>query len=484
MNRWLNYSAAPKDSSEKTVPDHSSDVTSLIDRYVMDEDVIESLGSQWDAFLKDADIIPRRDRRKACMAVIILCNRSMWKGHDEIDHIRADIDGSDLYQAFKFIRELDSVDLAKHMPDLESFKLEVFDWSASFDETLWARALVFDQHLLRLNLKAYSQQQEGRLKWVRYSTMVVRAVSVLMAFAETKWKPGMAAGGGYLKEITARILSVSGLTPTATRTIRSPLIRLFPYIPILGDPSQVEELLDFYRSREEEMAADGMEGAGSFHSDESLLSNIRVSFVCGESRVRVDADVDSFENFMQDIAGGGRTEDTGNLPVKWNLRQKRSGKFLLTVRGRVSDVRELMGHFNGLSPGMYPPSCYRICNQLTTAPMFENRTFVIADDIKDVCEEAGFDFVATKSTRIMLRYGSRDLTVFETGTVMVFGVLEGDDGDGDDSTNGMRTAIRALARKVGTSCIDSVRMMDALVEFGNTREIWDTRTAYMKKKER
>jgi hypothetical protein len=483
MNRWLNHSAAAKLPSGTTTRDHSSDVNSLIDRYVMDEDVIESLGSRWDAFLKDANITPKRDRRKACIAVIILCNRSMWKGHTEIDHIRADIGTSDLYRAFKFIRGLEC-DLAKHAPDLESFKLEVLDWSAYFDETLWERALVFDQHLLRLNLKAYSQQQGDNVKWVRYSTTVVRAASVLMAFAETEWKPGMAAGGKYLKEITARILSVSELTTTATRTIRSPLIRLFPYIPILGDPSQVEDLLQFYRVREREMVVEAGAAEREAGSEESLLSNIRVSFVCGESRVCVDADVDSFENFVQDIAGGGRTEDTRNLPVKWNLRQKRSGKFLLTVRGRVSDVRELMDRFNGLTHGMYPPACYRICNQLTTAPMFENRTFVIADDIKDVCEEAGFDFVATKSTRIMLRYGSRDLAVFETGTVMIFGVLEGDDGDGDDSTHGLRAAIRALARKVGTSCIDSACMMGALVEFGNTREIWDTRTAYMKKKEK
>ena len=131
---------------------------------------------------------------------------------------------------------------------------------------------------------------------------------------------------------------------------------------------------------------------------------------------------------------------------------------------------------------MYPPSCYRLCNQMTTVPIFENKTFIIADDIREMCEEAGFEFVATKSTRIMLRYGSHDLAVFETGLVMCFSILEG--GGGGDSTHGLQAAIRALAGNVGVACIDSERMMGALIEFGKTREVLDTRTAHKKKKEK
>ena len=89
------------------------------------------------------------------MAIPILCNRSIWKGYDVIQHIRADIGTSDLYKAFKYIGELESVDLTKHAPDLESFKLEELDWSSCFDEVLWDRALVIDEHLIRLNLWAY-----------------------------------------------------------------------------------------------------------------------------------------------------------------------------------------------------------------------------------------------------------------------------------------------------------------------------------------
>ena len=190
------------------------------------------------------------------------------------------------------------------------------------------------------------------MKWVRYSNMVVWAISVLMAFAESNWKPGMASGGGYLKEITGRVLCMPGLTPSATRTIRSPLIRLFPYIPILCDTRQVDELLEFYHARERDMvmdvrgeSVDAVEGADVVESNETFLSNIRVSFVCGELQACIDAGVDCFENFVQDVVWGGRTEDTGrtedaetgkhpkDLPFEWNLRQKRSGKFLLTVRG-------------------------------------------------------------------------------------------------------------------------------------------------------
>ena len=54
---------------------------------------------------------------------------------------------------------------------------------------------------------------------------------------------------------------------------------------------------------------------------------------------------------------------------------------------------------------------------MTTVPMFENKTFIISDDSKEVCEEAGFEFINTKSMQIMLRYETHDLTVFETGSV-------------------------------------------------------------------
>jgi hypothetical protein len=203
LNRWIHHSASPGTPNHR---DHSSDVHELIDRYVMDENVVNALGSQWNAFLKEANITPKRERRRACAAVIILCNRSIWKGHDEVEHIRAEISTSALYRAFKYIRELESVDIAKYAPDLETFRLEELDWSSCFDETLWERALVFDQHMLRLNLKAYSQQTKNNtVKWVRYSNTVVRAVSVLMAFAESNWKPGMAPGGRYLHDITNRI---------------------------------------------------------------------------------------------------------------------------------------------------------------------------------------------------------------------------------------------------------------------------------------
>jgi hypothetical protein len=273
-----------------------------------------------------------------------------------------------------------------------------------------------------------------------------------------------------------------GLTPSATRTIRSPLIRLFPYIPILGDPTQVDQLLEFYHTRGREMEEHMGVGVG-VRSNETMLSNIRVSFVCGESRAYLDACVDRFENFMLDIAGSRYEEACQDLPFDWNLRQKRSGKFLLTVRSRGSDVHKLMNRFNVLSNGMYPASCYRLCNQMTTIHMFENRTFVVTNDIGKICEEAGFEFVATKSTRIMLQYGSYDLAVFETGLVMIFGVLEGEDVDGNN-IYGLQTAIQRLAKRVSVMCVDSERMMGALIQFGNMREIWDPRTAYKKKMEK
>jgi hypothetical protein len=127
LNRWIHHSASPGTPNHR---DHSSDVHELIDRYVMDENVVNALGSQWNAFLKEANITPKRERRRACAAVIILCNRSIWKGHDEVEHIRAEISTSALYRAFKYIRELESVDIAKYAPDLETFRLEELDWSS------------------------------------------------------------------------------------------------------------------------------------------------------------------------------------------------------------------------------------------------------------------------------------------------------------------------------------------------------------------
>ncbi|GMH73151.1 hypothetical protein TrLO_g12069 [Triparma laevis f. longispina] len=337
----------------------------------------------------------------------------MWKGHDEIQNIRSEISTRDLYKAFKYIRGLESIDLAKYAPDLESFKLEELDWSSCFDETLWDRALIFDQHLLRLNLRAYGVEGKNNVvRWIHYSNTVVRGISVLMAFAQVTWKHGMAPGGKYLKDMTERVLRMQGLTVTATRTVRSPLKRLFPYIPILGDEDQVKELMDFYHAE----AVDVVDVVDVASAPEETfdLSNIRTSFVCGDTQVFAD---------------------------------------------------------------------------MTTVTMFENKSFVIADQdhTRDVCVRAGFEFFATKSTRIMLKYGEYDLTVFETGLVMIFGVLEKEDLIGDltgDHLRGLQTAIRNLANQIEKTCIDSGRMMGALVEFGKQREIWDTRTEYFKKKER
>jgi|NorSeaMetagenome_1021524.scaffolds.fasta_scaffold170014_2 hypothetical protein len=72
--------------------------------------------------------------------------------------VRSEIRTHDLYKAFKYIKGLESVDLVKYVPDLESFELEDFNWASYFESDLWDRALVFDQHLLRLNLRAYSQK--------------------------------------------------------------------------------------------------------------------------------------------------------------------------------------------------------------------------------------------------------------------------------------------------------------------------------------
>lgn len=481
LNRWINHSASPKKSSDTEKPerDHSADVITLVDRYVMDQEVITSLGSLWDSFIKKTKIAPKQNRRKACIAVIILSNHSLWKGHDGIRHIRAEISTRDLYKALKYIRRMGSVgtvDLTEYAPDIDSFKLEELDWSSCFDEELWDRALVYDQHLRRLNLRAYSQDQgEGKVKWSHYSDTVVRGIAILMAFAKMNWKPGMAPGGKYLKDITKRVLLVLGLSPTATRTVRSPLVRLFSYIPILGDESQVEELLDFYYAREKEREAETVR-----ESDKpvDLMSSIRTSFVCGESEVYMDVGVDCFEDFVRCIARSDENSDYPlEIPFKWNLRQKRSGKFLLTVSGRLSDVRELMSHFHRLSGELYPKNCYRVCNQMTTV---QNVPFVIPDNIQEKCEDAGFEFGGTRSTRLMIRYDSYELTVFETGLAMIFGIVEKDNSD----ITSLQTAIRALAESVGRTCIDSEHMMGALVEFGKQRETWDTRTPYKKKKEK
>jgi len=511
IDRWINFPASPQKSPGHTTPrDRSLEVNVLIDRYVMDQHILTSLGSLWDSFLKAANISPKRNRRTACIAVLILSNPRMWKGHDEIQNIRSEIRTRDLYRAFKYIKGLESVDLLQYIPDLESFKLEELDWSSHFTSELWDRALVFDQHLLRLNLRAYSQKKQGNgVKWVRYSNTVVRAMAVLMAFAEVKWNPGMAAGGKWIKDMTALVLTISGLSTSATRTVRSPLNRLFPYIPILGDETQVEELLDFYHVVVMDvMGVMGAEvmvmgvGGGEEVVETFDLSQIRTSFVCGKTELFADLAVDNFDDFMRDFARGDgvdgvdgmdgvdgvwETQDTSHttLPLKWNLRQKLSGKFLLTVSGRLSNVRELMDHFDRLSGGLYPPKCYRICNQMTTMSMFEDKSFVIADQdrTREVCVEAGFEFLGTVSTKIMLGYGEYNLTVFETGLIMIFGVLEKHEMNADH-LSGLQTAIAKFTKQIEKTSIDSGRMMGALIEFGESRDTWDTRTEYFKKKER
>lgn len=218
------------------------------------------------------------------------------------------------------------------------------------------------------------------------------------------------------------------------------------------------------------------------------LSTIRTSFVCGDSQLFADLTAVNFDDFVRDFARGDAGDDlphNSTLPLKWNLRQKLSGKFLLTVSGRLSNVRELMGYFNHLSGGLYPTTCYRICNQMTTMSMFDDESLIIADQvhIRDVCVETGFEFLETVSTKIMLGFGKYNMTVFETGLIMIFGVLEKDD-TSTDHLCGLQAAITKFTKQIQKTSIDSGRMMCALIEFGKQRETWDTRTDYFKKKER
>jgi hypothetical protein len=53
-----------------------------------------------------------------------------------------------------------------------------------------------------------------------------------------------------------------------------------------------------------------------------------------------------------------------------------------------------------------------------------------------------------------------------------------------DQLSGLQTAITKFTKQIEGISIDSGRMMDALVEFGVSRDTWDTRTNYFKKKER
>ena len=86
-----------------------------------------------------------------------------------------------------------------------------------------------------------------------------------------------------------------------------------------------------------------------------------------------------------------------------------------------------------------------------------------------------------------LRFAEKTARVsYEAGLIMIFGILENGDLNGESSADhlhGLQTAIQKLAKQVEKTCIDSARMICVLVEFGIQRETWDTRSEYFKKKE-
>ena len=128
-----------------------------------------------------------------------------------------------------------------HILDITKYiELDTNDWSMYFMPDIWDQAKIVFANLQYLSLRVFHTGG----KWVRVGDRVLMAISVLVAYVNKLWKPGLAPGGKYIRNPTKKICQL-GFAP---RTIRCPLKQLFPYRMIICDKKKCEKLLRLYET--------------------------------------------------------------------------------------------------------------------------------------------------------------------------------------------------------------------------------------------